>query len=303
MYVVSLIYMYYRLIHRYSLLDRYSLIYYIWIFACLPRLHPSLQKKGAPWSERETAALIRLQHKWGNSWAKITQKMTNCGRSHNDVKNKWNSLMRNQQFLSAYNARQKEEEEEMTKKSEGGHDKAKASGKSKDNIATFAATMARKLCARSNYNRNDEDEELAATSEESDAASDESEDEANPDDNVVEVQKQKKAKTTKKIKESKTKKENKANVTKKEDGDCKMTEDGSGHLLTDVEQSESQLEFGRRLQQYKWAVEQEKKIEQFRRGRLDSGLTCRDVDALKLMGLGLGIDALKKKYFGSAENP
>ena len=188
--------------------------------------------------------------------------------------------MKNQQFLSAYNARQK----------------------SKSSVVTFAATMARTLGARSNYARNDEDEELAATSEESDAASYESEDEANPDDYAAEVEKHKKAKTTKKIKESKTKKENMVKVTKKEDGDCDMTEDGSGHLLTDVEQSESQLEFGRRLQQYKWAVEQEKKIEQFRRGRLDSGLTCRDVDELKLMGLGLGVASLQKKYFGSAEN-
>ena len=52
------------------------------------RLNPNLKKKGAPWSEREMAALIRLQHKCGNSWAKISRKMTNCGRSHNDLKNK-----------------------------------------------------------------------------------------------------------------------------------------------------------------------------------------------------------------------
>ena len=261
------------------------------------RLHPSLKKKGAPWSEREMATLIRLQHKWGNSWAKISQKMINCGRSHNDLKNKWNSLMKNQQFALAYTARQTEEA--MAKRSKGGHDNGKVSGMSKGSIVTFAATMARKLCARSNYNRNDEDEDLDATSEESDAESD---DEESPSDNVVEVEKQKKAKATKQIKESKTKKGGKATTVTK-GGDCEMTEDGGGHLLTDVEQSESQLEFGRRLQQYKWAVVQEKKIELFRRGRLDSGLTCRDVDELKLMGLGLGVDALKKKYFGSAENP
>lgn len=133
------------------------------------RLHPSLKKKGAPWSEREMATLIRLQHKWGNSWAKISQKMTNCGRSHNDLKNKWNSLMKNQQFALAYNARQTEEA--MEKKSKGGNDNGKVSGMSKGSIVTFAATMARKLCARSNYNRNDEDEDLDATSEESDAES------------------------------------------------------------------------------------------------------------------------------------
>ena len=287
--------MYVLPIHSSIFLPRYSYMYLN--FRVSSRLHPGLKKKGAPWSEREMATLIRLQHKWGNSWAKISQKMTNCGRSHNDLKNKWNSLMKNQQFALAYNARQTEEA--TAKKSKGGNDNGKVSGMSKGSIATFAATMARKLCARSNYNRNDEDEDLDATSEESDAESD---DEENPSDNVVEVEKQKKAKATKQIKESKTKNRGKATTVKK-GGDCEMTEDGGGHLLTDVEQSESQLEFGRRLQQYKWAVAQEKKIELFRRGRLDSGLTCRDVDELKLMGLGLGIDALKKKYFGSAENP
>ena len=81
-----------------------------------------------------------------------------------------------------------------------------------------------------------------------------------------------------------------------------MTEDGNGHLLRDVEQSESQLEFGRKLEQYKWAVEQEKKIDLFRRGRFDSGLTCSDVEKLKLMGFGFGVAALQKKYFGTASS-
>jgi len=71
-------------------------------------------------------------------------------------------------------------------------------------------------------------------------------------------------------------------------------------LLDDVTQSESQLDLGRRLEQYKWAAEQERKIELFRRGRPDCGLTCADVQRLKLLGLGLGVAALRKKYFGDA---
>jgi len=247
-------------------------------------LRPDLKRKGAPWSERETATLIRLQHEWGNKWAKIGKAMVTCGRSQNDLKNKWNSLMKNRTFRLAHAARQKEVE------MEGRGDANKKKTASSKGIATFAATMARKLCSRSNYTRNDEDDDLAATSEES-----ESEDEVNADTSNIEVEEKKiTAKTKKQYTTTKT-------VNKEqEDDDCEMTEDGSGHLLQNVEQSDSQLEFGRKLEEYKWAVEQERKIELFRRGRLDSGLTCRDVERLKLMGLGLGVDALRKKYFGSA---
>ena len=229
----------------------------------LDRLRPDLKKKGAPWSEKETAALIRLQGELGNSWSKISKRMT-CGRSQNDIKNKWNSLMKNQMFLVAYTSRQKEVEVEKNKKNTS----KKKAGCARKGASKFAAMMARKLCSRSNYVRDGEDEDLAATSEESDAYDSENDDEE--ETNSIQVE------------------------------EHQMTEDGNGHLLWDVEQSESQLEFGRKLEQYKWAVEQEKKIDLFRRGRLDSGLTCSDVESLKLMGLGLGVAALQKKYFGTA---
>ena len=190
-----------------------------------------------------------------------------CGRSQNDIKNKWNSLMKNQMFLVACTARQKEMEVEKDKKGASKKKVSKTGGVSKG-VAKFAAMMARKLCSRSNYVRDGEDEDLAATSEESDAYDSENDDEE--ETNSIQVE------------------------------EHQMTEDGNGHLLWDVEQSESQLEFGRKLEQYKWAVEQEKKIDLFRRGRLDSGLTCSDVESLKLMGLGLGVAALQKKYFGTA---
>lgn len=254
----------------------------------LYRLRPDLKKKGAPWSEKETASLIRLQGELGNSWSKISKRMT-CGRSQNDIKNKWNSLMKNQVFLVAYTARQKEMDVEKDKKGASKKKVSKTGGVSKG-VAKFATMMARKLCSRSNYVRDGEDEDLASTSEESDAydSEDDDEEETISDD----TEEEKTAMVVVKDASSQH-----VQVEKNE-----MTEDGNGHLLRDVEQSESQLEFGRKLEEYKWAVEQEKKIDLFRRGRLDSGLTCSDVEKLKLMGLGLGIAALQKKFFGTASS-
>ena len=225
----------------------------------------------------------------GNSWAKISKKMS-CGRSQNDIKNKWNSLMKNQVFLVAYNNRQNEVAEK--KNGDGASKKkikASSSGGASKGIAKFAAAIARKLCSRSNYTRNDEDEDLASTSEESDAS--DSEDEGDNETNARDISG---SVATDVFKDD-------ASQDVQVEG-CEMTEDGDGHILRDVEQSESQLEFGRKLEQYKWAVEQEKRIEMFRRGRLDSGLTCSDVERLKLMGLGLGVAALQKKYFGIASS-
>ena len=254
----------------------------------LYRLRPDLKKKGAPWSEMETASLIRLQGELGNSWSKISKRIT-CGRSQNDIKNKWNSLMKNQVFLVAYTARQKEMEVEKDKKGASKKKASKTGGVSKG-VAKFAAMMARKLCSRSNYVRDGEDEDLASTSDESGGydSQDDDEEETIADDTVEE-------KTVAVVVNDET-----SHDVQKEE--IEMTEDGNGHLLRDVEQSESQLEFGRKLEQYKWALEQERKIDLFRRGRLDSGLTCSDVEKLKLMGLGLGVAALQKKYFGTASS-
>ena len=212
-----------------------------------------------------------------------------CGRSQNDIKNKWNSLMKNQVFLVAYTARQKEMEVEKDKKGASKKKASKTGGVSKG-VAKFAAMMARKLCSRSNYVRDDEDEDLVSTSDESDGydSQDDDEEETIADDTLEE-------KTVAVVVNDET-----IHDVQKEE--IEMTEDGNGHLLRDVEQSESQLEFGRKLEQYKWALEQERKIDLFRRGRLDSGLTCSDVEKLKLMGLGLGVAALQKKYFGTASS-
>ena len=212
-----------------------------------------------------------------------------CGRSQNDIKNKWNSLMKNQMFLVAYNHHKKDVEVVKDKKDASKKKACKTGGVSKG-VAKFAATMARKLCSRSNYVQESEDEDLASTSEESDAYdSDDDEDETNTG-NIVEEEKSGAV-----VVKDESSQDVEIRVEENE-----MTEDGNGHLLRDVEQSESQLGFGRKLEQYKWAVEQENKIDLFRRGRLDSGLTCSDVERLKLMGLGLGVTALQMKYFGTA---
>lgn len=209
-----------------------------------------------------------------------------CGRSQNDIKNKWNSLMKNQMFRVAYNHHKKDVEVMQDKKDASKKKASKTGGVSKG-VAKFAASMARKLCSRSNYVQESEDEDLASTSEESDAYDDEDETNAGY---IVEEEKSGAV-----VVKDESSQDVEIGVEENE-----MTEDGHGHLLRDVEQSESQLEFGRKLEQYKWAVEQEKKIDLFRRGRLDSGLTCSDVERLKLMGLGLGVTALQKKYFGTA---
>jgi len=47
---------------------------------------------------------------------------------------------------------------------------------------------------------------------------------------------------------------------------------------------------------YEWCLEQERKIEAFRSGRLDSGLTCADVGKLKMMGLGMGVAHVRRHW-------
>ena len=66
----------------------------------------------------------------------------------------------------------------------------------------------------------------------------------------------------------------------------------------DAMQSASQREWGERLKDFKWRLEQEKKIELFRSGRGE--LSCKEVQRLKMMGLGLGVKHLIEAMFGSS---
>jgi len=235
------------------------------------RLRPGLKRKGAPWSESEMASLIRLHGELGNSWARIAAAMGGS-RSQNNVKNKWNSLQKSRTFCLAY-------KKHIARRSEKG------------GIAKFAAAVARKVCSkRSCYEK---DGDLASTtSEESDASDTEQDAEDEKMTNGVDRNEEDETKATG---ETKTNEKQDALVEMGEvDDDDGYDSDNS------VTQSESQLDFGRRLEQYKWEAEQERKIELFRRGRPDCGLTCADVQRLKLLGLGLGVAVLRKRYFGDA---
>mmetsp|Transcript_22578 Transcript_22578/g.49010 ORF Transcript_22578/g.49010 Transcript_22578/m.49010 type:complete len:307 (-) Transcript_22578:65-985(-) len=210
---------------------------------CRERWHNHLRpglKKG-PWTNKEVALMVKFQSEIGNQWSKIASKMP--GRSDNDIKNKWNAIMRN------YVRR--------PKGGSGGNTQKKREKSA--SIRSLAKRKGRNSGSRNRINHfgkreNDDEYEYGSTrstSEESDS-----------DDELTGRQ---------------------------------VEDDNEAEAV----QSESQREWGERLKEYRWRLEQEKKIELFRRGRMDCGLDCEEVQRLKLMGLGLGVKQLRQAMFGT----
>eukprot|EP00186_Timspurckia_oligopyrenoides_P000774 CAMPEP_0182444478 /NCGR_PEP_ID=MMETSP1172-20130603/2919_1 /TAXON_ID=708627 /ORGANISM="Timspurckia oligopyrenoides, Strain CCMP3278" /LENGTH=289 /DNA_ID=CAMNT_0024640043 /DNA_START=50 /DNA_END=919 /DNA_ORIENTATION=+ len=76
------------------------------------QLNPTVRKE--KWNLEEDSLLVQLHRKYGNSWSKIAKFMNH--RSHNDIKNRWNSTIKrkvesDEDFLAAVDQRENSENE------------------------------------------------------------------------------------------------------------------------------------------------------------------------------------------------
>ena len=86
---------------------------------------------------------------------------------------------------------------------------------------------------------------------------------------------------------------------------CQSSSDESEDVVQDhpTASFEQRKKFSRVPLPYDWCLAQEHRIELFRRGRIDCGITLEEVNQLKMLGLGLGVHTLKSRWRSDSIRP